>query len=158
MRKISVVLVFVLALLGLLALSADEPAEATFGASPGSIQLRNPAWLRTYTAQTLQAVGGVVNVDWRQGPWFQITLTGNVTFAAPLNVGENCIQIVIIQDGTGSRTGSWTNTSGGSGWKFSGGTATTLSTAAFASDIATACPFKSGSANEAAINVGTNYK
>lgn len=145
--------------LGLIFFGPDEGAHATFGGAPGSTQLRAPAWIRPYEPAVLTTLpGNVVNVDWRDGPWFQITLTANVTFNPPINVGSNCVQIEIIQDATGSRTATWTNTTGGSGWKFSGGTAITLSTAAAAVDIATACPYKTGSGNSAGINIGLNYK
>jgi hypothetical protein len=58
-----------------------------------------------------------------------ITLTGNVTFANPANLqpGQR-IDLIITQDGTGSRTASWGNL-----WTFSGGSKT-LSTAANAVD------------------------
>jgi hypothetical protein len=59
-----------------------------------------------------------------------VTLGGNRTFAAPSNqvVGQ-AGSIFITQDGTGSRTASFH-----SDYKFAGGTAPTLSTAANAVD------------------------
>lgn len=71
-----------------------------------------------------------VTPDRTQGRIFIYTLTGNVTLANPtnLNPGES-IDIVFIQDGTGSRLLSAV----GSLWKFPGGTKT-LSTAANAVD------------------------
>ena len=59
-----------------------------------------------------------------------VTLGGNRTFAAPSNqaVGQSG-SIFITQDGTGSRTASFN-----SAFKFVGGTAPTLSTAASAVD------------------------
>lgn len=62
-----------------------------------------------------------------------ITLTGNVaTFTFPtVPVGSaSRVDLVITQDATGSRTITWT----GSGAKFAGGTAPTLSVAAHAVD------------------------
>lgn len=139
-------------------LLASPCAWATFGSNPGSIQYRNPPWQRPYSPQLLIAANGTVAIDWRQGPWFQITLTGNVSFNPPLNVGEQCILITIIQDGTGSRTASWSNTSGAGGWKWSGATAGTLTTTAGAVDQVVACPWKSGFTNAATITLGTNFK
>lgn len=67
-----------------------------------------------------------VTPDRSQGRVFVYTLTGNVTLANPtnLNPGES-IDIVFIQDGTGSRLLSAVGTL----WKFPGGTKT-LSTPA----------------------------
>ena len=137
---------------------ASYGAWATFPGSPGSIQYRNPPYLREFTPQPIVCIGNSCQIDWRQGPWFQLKLTSNVTFPPPVNVGENCIQIQLIQDATGSRTGTWTNTTGGTGWKFAGGTATTLTTTAGAEDIATACPYGITQPNAASINIGLNYK
>lgn len=67
-----------------------------------------------------------VTPDRSQAALFSYTLTGNVTLANPtnLNPGER-IEIVFIQDGTGSRLLSAVGTL----WKFPGGTKT-LSTPA----------------------------
>lgn len=61
-----------------------------------------------------------------------ITLTGNVTIANPANLqaGQR-IDLIITQDGTGSRLATWGNL-----WTFSGGSKT-LSTAANAVDRVT---------------------
>jgi hypothetical protein len=60
-----------------------------------------------------------------------ITLTGNLTLANPTNpkVGQTGV-IRLVQDGTGSRTITF-----GTNWKFAGGTAPVLSTAANATDL-----------------------
>jgi len=62
---------------------------------------------------------------------FSVTLGGNRTLANPSNctAGQSGI-ITITQDGTGSRTLAY-----GSYWKFSGGTAPTLTTTASAVDV-----------------------
>lgn len=67
-----------------------------------------------------------VTPDRSTGKIFIYTLTGNVTLANPtnLNAGES-IDIVFIQDGTGSRLLSAV----GSLWKFPGGTKTLTTTA-----------------------------
>ena len=59
-----------------------------------------------------------------------VTLAHNTTFADPSNeVAGQSGSIIITQDGTGSRTAAWN-----SAWKWTGGTAPTLSTAANAVD------------------------
>lgn len=134
-------------------------AQATFPGSPGSTQYRNPAYLRQYYPTTLTiAQNNTINVDWRDGPWFQIKLTANVSFNVPVNVGGNCILITLIQDSVGSRTAAWSNTTGGAGWKWSGGTAGTLTTTASAVDQVTACPWEAGVGNAASVALATNFK
>ena len=60
-----------------------------------------------------------------------VTLTNNVTFSAPTNMKDGGFYaITVIQDGTGSRTGSWNTV-----FKWAGGTAPTLTTTASAKDI-----------------------
>jgi hypothetical protein len=149
-------LTFVLGI-GLLA-CASYAAWATFPGSPGSIQYRNPPYLRAFVPEPIVCIGSSCQIDWRQGPWFTLTLTSNVTFPPPANVGSNCIQIDLIQDSVGSRTATWTNTTNGTGWKFAGGTSTTLTTTAGAQDTATACPYRGGQPSAAQINIGLNYK
>ena len=75
------------------------------------------------------------NIDWdtSQGQVATVTLGGNRTFNAPtnlLNGGFYALQIV--QDGTGSRTASWNSV-----FKFTAGTAPTLTTTASAKDFIT---------------------
>jgi len=61
---------------------------------------------------------------------FAVTLAGNRTLETPSNVvAGQCGSMFIVQDGTGSRTLSFAST-----YKFIGGTAPTLSTAAAAVD------------------------
>lgn len=60
-----------------------------------------------------------------------VTLTNNVTFSAPTNMKDGGFYaITVIQDSTGSRTGSWNTV-----FKWAGGTAPTLTTTASAKDI-----------------------
>ena len=64
------------------------------------------------------------NFDTNQN--FSVTLAGNRTLANPSNIDAGQTgSIFVVQDGTGSRTLSF-----GTYWKFAGGTAPTLSTAA----------------------------
>jgi hypothetical protein len=105
-----------------------------------------------YTGATITALGEVANTDTIDGVLaptitaltygatitpdltascnFSLTLTGNATLANPttLPVGQSG-SIFITQDSTGSRTLAY-----GSYFKFPGGTAPTLSTAANATD------------------------
>jgi len=74
--------------------------------------------------------GATITIDMATACHHSVTLGGNRTFAAPSNqvVGQ-AGSIFITQDGTGSRTASFN-----SAFKFVGGTAPTLSTAANAVD------------------------
>jgi len=74
--------------------------------------------------------GSTITIDMSTACHHSVTLGGNRTFAAPSNqaVGQSG-SIFITQDGTGSRTASFN-----SAFKFAGGTAPTLSTAASAVD------------------------
>lgn len=72
-----------------------------------------------------------ITPNFMQGENFSVTLGGNRTLANPKSnvVGQSGI-IKVAQDSTGSRTLAF-----GSYWKFSGGTAPTLTTTASAVDI-----------------------
>jgi len=77
--------------------------------------------------------GATLNWDTSLGQVAQVTLGGNRTFAAPTNlVNGGFYSLLIIQDGTGSRTISWNAV-----FDFTGGVAPTLSTAAGAKDLIT---------------------
>ena len=76
--------------------------------------------------------GSTITIDFTSGIHHSVTLGGNRTLGNPSNEGSAVGQsgsIFIIQDGTGSRTLSFH-----SDYKFAGGTAPTLSTAANAVD------------------------
>ena len=74
--------------------------------------------------------GTSVAVNFSDGQNFSLTLAGNRTLENPTNcVAGQSGSIFVIQDGTGSRTLSY-----GANWKFSGGTAPTLTTTASAVD------------------------
>ena len=74
--------------------------------------------------------GATITIDMATACHHSVTLGGNRTFAAPSNqvVGQSG-SIIITQDGTGSRTAAFN-----AAFKFVGGTAPTLSTAANAVD------------------------
>ena len=70
--------------------------------------------------------GTSIDVDFNTSQNFIVQLGGNRTLAAPTNcVAGQVGSIIVIQDGTGSRTLSYA-----SNWKFPGGTAPTLTTGA----------------------------
>lgn len=60
----------------------------------------------------------------------RITLTGNCTFTFPTAAAGKSFTLVLVQDGTGSRTVTWPGTV-----KWSGGTAPTLTTTASKTDV-----------------------
>jgi hypothetical protein len=77
-------------------------------------------------ALTALTDAATIAVDLKTGVNFTVTLGGNRTLGFPSNpqVGQ-CGVIYVVQDGTGSRTLAY-----GSGYKFAGGSAPVLSTAA----------------------------
>lgn len=71
-----------------------------------------------------------ISISLNDGQNFAVQLGGNRTLESPTNCVPGQVgSIFVIQDGTGSRTLSY-----GSNWKFVGGTAPTLSTAASSID------------------------
>lgn len=91
---------------------------------------------QTYTAAQRGTVspltdGATITPDFAVANNFSVTLGGNRTLANPTNLvaGQSGV-IVITQDGTGSRTLAY-----GSYWKFSNGTAPSLTTTASAVDV-----------------------
>ena len=79
---------------------------------------------------SVAVVTSAVSLDFATGNNFTTILNGNVSIANPVNPqpGQSGI-IYVLQDGAGSRTMSFN-----ANWKFEGGTAPTLSTAAGARD------------------------
>lgn len=84
------------------------------------------------SAQTL-TYGATVSWDVSSGPFATLTLIGSGATITPANmVAGQTYVLKIVQDATGSRTvGTWT------GFKWAGGSAPTLSTAANAVDVIT---------------------
>ena len=75
--------------------------------------------------------GATITADLAVANNFSVTLGGNRTLANPSNqTAGQAGTIVVTQDGTGSRTMAF-----GSNWKFPGGTAPTLTTAASSVDV-----------------------
>lgn len=85
-----------------------------------------------FTLQT--ATGdGTTTIDWKLGNKFKFTFGAfneTFTFTAPTNPGS--FQLILVQDGTGSRTATWPATV-----MWAGKTAPTLSTAASSIDVVT---------------------
>ena len=93
----------------------------------GKVKFSDSAYFPTGTLTD----GSTVNWDVQANQVAQVTLAGNRTFAAPTNMVDGAFYaLVIIQDGTGSRTATFNSV-----FKFTGGTAPTLTTTASARDI-----------------------
>jgi hypothetical protein len=77
--------------------------------------------------------GATISWDLSQNQVCKVTLAGDRTIAAPTNAVEGATYIlVLIQDATGSRKVTWN-----AAYKFSGGTAPTLTTTASRADVIT---------------------
>lgn len=77
--------------------------------------------------KTVAASGTTQALDFGASDVFDITMTGNCTFSVtnPPALGDNAVKILILrQDGTGSRTGTFP-----AGWLFSGASKTLTTTA-----------------------------
>ena len=92
-----------------------------------SISMNNAVYFPTGTLTD----GATINWNVFDNPTCQVTLGGNRTLAAPTNmVDGGFYSILIIQDGTGSRTLSWNSV-----YKFNAATAPTLTTTAGGKDL-----------------------
>lgn len=106
-----------------------------------SVQAYDVDTAKTDTVQTFTAAqrgayvtltdAATVDINLSLGNNFQVTLGGNRTIGAPTNIvaGQSGV-IRLVQDGTGSRTAAWNSV-----FKFPGGTAPTLTTAANSVDL-----------------------
>jgi len=85
---------------------------------------------QNFNATTL-VDGASISWDASANQVTSVTLAGNRTLAAPTNLVDGAVYLLmVIQDGTGSRTLSYNAV-----FKFTGGTAPTLTTTAAAKDI-----------------------
>lgn len=111
-----------------LVIGTDVQAYNANNAVTNVVQSFTAAQRGTITALT---DGATITPDFAAANNFSVTLGGNRTLANPTNLtaGQSGV-IVITQDGTGSRTLAY-----GSYWKFSSGTAPTLTTTASAVDV-----------------------
>ena len=94
------------------------------------------------TVYTGGNTGTAVTIDEANGNVQTFTMTGNCTFTMPGDTGlqaGSSITLILTQDGTGSRTGTFTSV------KWAGGTAPTLTTTATTGvDIITFYTFDGG--------------
>jgi hypothetical protein len=97
-----------------------------------------------YTANTSTAI----TVSLSNGTVQQLTLTGNATITMPTAVAGKSFVIMLKQDGTGSRTVTWTTV------VWPGGTAPTITSTASKQDIYS---FFSDGTNWYGITAGQNY-
>ena len=103
------------------------------GAHNGSVGATTPStgkFLYAYSPEITLTDGASIAWDASTGQVAKVTLGGNRTFAAPTNlVTGSFYSILVVQDGTGSRTATWNSV-----FAFTGGTAPTLTTTASAVD------------------------
>ena len=86
---------------------------------------------QSYGTITTFVGSGVINLDFSAANNHEVTLEGNSTLGAPISPsGGQSGAVVIRQDGTGSRTLSYSG-----GWSFAGGAAPTLTTTASGVDL-----------------------
>jgi hypothetical protein len=107
--------------------TVNTPADtlAPAGWSPvsnGESWIAAPGTVESVSAPTFAAAQ---TIDWSTGAIFLLTLTANVTFTYKNAVVGQSIRLVLTQDGTGSRTGTFPT-----GSVFVGGSKTLTTTAA----------------------------
>lgn len=108
------------------AAKADSTAIALLGTAQEYTRTHN------FNATTLTD-GANIAWDLSQNQVAKVTLGGNRTLSNPTNAVDGAVYILVVkQDGTGSRTLSFS-----SDYKFSGGTAPTLTTTASKADVIT---------------------
>lgn len=114
--------------------ASGAAATAQSNAEAASVSKAGDTMLGKLAPKVVQLSDGpTIAVNAGAGNDFFVTLAGNRTILAPSSAldGQK-ITFELIQDGTGSRTVTWT--SGTGGYAFGSGTAPTLSTAAGATD------------------------
>lgn len=114
------------------------PAAPTAAVGTSTTQIATTAFVATTAfpaivppdPTTTLTDGATVNWNISDGTVATLTLGGNRTMAAPTNLSVRTFILVLIQDGTGSRTVTWNSV-----FKWPGGVAPVLSTAAGAKDV-----------------------
>jgi hypothetical protein len=101
----------------------------------GGVQLNEVLY---YDESFNNTSGAAVTINWNEGNRQEITMGHNVTFTFTDPPGIASLSLVLIQDGTGSRTATWT-----ASVHWANGVAPTLTTTAGQLDIVT-CLFRSG--------------
>lgn len=118
-----------------LTLTGTDSSSVAFGAG-GTVAYVGTK--QTYTKQqnfgtATLTDGATINWNLDDAQTAKVTLGGNRTMAAPTNLVDGGTYVLrVIQDGTGSRTITWNSV-----FKWPGGTAPVLSTAASAVDVIT---------------------
>ena len=129
-------------------LQSNGSSAPSFTSTLGSLTLTNPTVTNytetpysanSSTAITLALTNGTVQI---------ITLTGNATITMPTSVSGKSFIMFLKQDGTGSRTVTWSTV------KWPGGTAPTITSTASKQDIYS---FFSDGTNWYGVTVGQNY-
>jgi hypothetical protein len=121
--------------------TANAAGAATLGGTPAanwarqsrtaaeiaaSTIVKNAMSIPTSWTYTTVTEGPTTTLDWNNGNSQSLTLTGNRTMAAPINAVDGAdIDLLVIQDGTGSRTLTWNSV-----FIFENGLAPILGTAA----------------------------
>ena len=99
----------------------------------GAFSFNRPVVFNSNRRDTPKVItyASTITPNMRDGNYQQCTLTGNVTIAAPSNVAAgDMLEIVLVQDGTGSRTATWNSV-----YKFASGDTGTLTTTAGKKDV-----------------------
>jgi len=116
--------------------TAQSPADIAYTAGFSAVG-NGTAWVLTPSdvfAVTTLASAATQTIDWSVAGVFLITLTANTTFTFKnVAVGQN-IMLVLTQDGTGSRTGTFP-----SGAIFVGGSKTLTTTASGIDTVQITC-------------------
>ena len=95
---------------------------------------------QAFSLQHTLTDGATITPDWNDANVQKVVLGGNRAIANPSNIEAGATYILIlVQDGTGSRT----ITSWGTNYKFSGGTAPTLTTTGGQADVITLVAYSS---------------
>ncbi len=111
-------------------LGVSQMALAKILADAANINAVTAVTRSQYHPKVQLTVAANTTWDLLLAPNAEALLTVNTTFLAPLNIQEDAFySIRVVQDGTGSRTGSWN-----AAFHFAGGTVPTLTTAANAVD------------------------
>jgi len=123
---------------------ASSPTERMSISNAGTVALQNDYQEKAYTANTSTGL----TISLANGTVQILTLTATTTLTMPTAVAGKSFVIYLKQDGTGSRTVTWTTV------KWPGGTAPTITSTASKMDIYS---FFSDGTNWYGVTVGQNY-
>ena len=122
----------------------SSPTQRMAISSAGTVSLQNDYQEKAYTANTSTGL----TISLANGTIQILTLTATTTLTMPTAVAGKSFVIYLKQDGTGSRTVTWTTV------KWPGGTAPTITSTASKMDIYS---FFSDGTNWYGVTVGQNY-